>query len=665
MNYDTNNIEVSKILVRLAENSRDAFWIRTADYTRQIYISPIFEQIWGRSIQSLYEDMDNWVSWLHPEDRIKLVASVAARNPKVEKNSQFVEHYRIVRPDGEIRWIKDYSIPIFHDDTLLCFAGIAQDITDDKEHEKNIAIQKERAEKASQVKSEFIRNMSHDLRTPLTGIIGMAELLERKTDDNENKRSIHEIKQATQELLNLFNQIIEIITLETGEISNKTSTFSLKQLIDGIIRMVTPRVKQKQLTLITDYDPHMPEFIIGHPVLIHRIVLNLLGNAIKFTAKGHVSIQLQVIKKEEHIILIAVKISDTGIGIAHDKLNVIFESFKRLQPAYEGLYEGSGLGLHIVLQLLKEIDGKITVESTPDQGSCFTCTIPLKLLSKDAPLPEKIGQQLEANNPHVENDVTITKTIPPLSGRILLVEDNLLVQKVTYANLTSWALQVNIASTGHEAVQLAQQQSYDLIFMDVGLPDIDGCTVTALIRQHDEHNKHVPIIALTAHNDQEVTAQCLRAGMNKVLTKPLLQENAQQIFNEFLHPCPDKPFIIDWELGLQLVNGNKALAQELMSMLIAELPNDKANMKAAYANGDMTSLKNMTHKLHGSLKYCAAPRLKVSIEQLETALKLNNEAIHQHFTTSCKEIDALLKTYHRQTSKIEQICNTRPNWQVD
>jgi len=657
MNQDTKKIDISKILINLAERSRDVFWIRSSDYTRQIYISPIFEQVWGRPCQILYQYPEQWSDWLHPEDKENLILRINNRITTLTPESQLFEQYRIARPNGEIRWIKDYSIPIFDQNDLLCFAGIAQDITEDKAIAANLAQQKELAEKANQVKSEFIRNMSHDLRTPLTGIIGMAGILAQQLPDGENKQAAFEVKKSTEELLKLFNQIIEITTLETGEIANKEVAFAVKDLIASIASMVMPRIKYKNLELIIDIDPLLPELIIGNNVFIHRIILNLVGNAIKFTDKGSITIRVKTVTQNKTTLKLKIFISDTGIGIPADQITTIFESFKRLQPAYEGVYEGAGLGLYIVMQLLKTLHGTIHVDSTLGKGSCFSCIIPLKkslektiVTSANSPLFNK-ETSLIGSIKDYEQSVTNEQSthIASSSPKILLVEDNLLVQKVTLANLTKWGYEVTTASTGAEAIKQASQYSYDLIFMDVGLPDISGCVAVATIRKQNAHNKKIPIIALTAHNDNEIATQCLKAGMNKVLTKPLIQETAQQIFKEFFKSSVSQLPIIDWQLTYQLVNGNIELSKELMAMLIDELPTTKAHMQSAFYVNDMTTLRNITHKLHGGLKYCGAPRLKAAIEQLEISLKKDTrEQIQNYLEYSCNEIDVLLGSYQQQ-----------------
>ncbi len=367
---------VSKFLAFLAEKSSDVFWIRNADYSKQIYISPAFETVWQRGCEEIYQYPEKWNDYLHPDDKRAIEESISKRNPEVNENDKFLTEYRIVRPSGELRYIQDSSFPIFNGKIHIGFAGIARDITQEKLHVQTI---EKAAEIANQAKTEFLRNMEHQLRTPFSGVYGLVQLLAEQETNPEKKELLEMTYSSGRELLALLNDIINVSRNHLGSTAISAKKFDFKLIIEKAIVVESPAAKIKELELRYEYPDDIPTIFIGDPKRIQRIILNLLSNAIKFTPKGTVSVKVKLGKKidDSHYIL-QLMVTDTGIGITEENQSLIYEKFYRVSPANQNKYTGAGLGLYIVKQLIEDLEGEIDVKSKRDQGTTFICTLPLK-----------------------------------------------------------------------------------------------------------------------------------------------------------------------------------------------------------------------------------------------------------------------------------------------
>lgn len=258
--------------------------------------------------------------------------------------------------------------------------GVYTDITAQKEMEKNLILAKEKAEVASKAKTEFLYNVRHDIRTPFSGLLGLSTLLEGNEKDPQKKEYLHDIAQSAQELLNYFTEIVEYMELEDSTIPILYKPFNIRKVFNEIITMLQPAIKHQLIKLESRIDEKVPDEIIGDRYRVHRILLNLAGNAVKFTKEGQVTIGVDLVKKEDHKMILKIWVKDTGIGIPEDKYNVIFERFSRLTSSYSGIYKGTGLGLWAVKRIVEELGGQIFVESELDKGSLFSCLIPFESL---------------------------------------------------------------------------------------------------------------------------------------------------------------------------------------------------------------------------------------------------------------------------------------------
>lgn len=284
-------------------------------------------------------------------------------------------------PNGE-RLFLTHKVPLKNNQgEIIGLIGISIDITERIQMEKDLKASKEQAESASHVKTEFLKNMSHDLRTPFSGILGFTKILMKQEEDENKRKKIKYIMEASESLVKLLNEIIEMSDIEQRSFTVNNINFNLRNLIAELISLVTASVKYKNLELLLDYPQNLPADFCGDKIKLHRILLNLIGNAIRFTEKGYVRIKVTCNKKSATDVELNVAVEDTGVGIADDKYQAIFEQFTRLNSGYKDLYSGTGLGLYIAKKFVSELGGDIAVSSEIGVGSTFTCRIPLRLQS--------------------------------------------------------------------------------------------------------------------------------------------------------------------------------------------------------------------------------------------------------------------------------------------
>ncbi len=378
------NLEaISGFLSKLAEKSSDVYWLSSPDFERIAYISPAYEEVWGRSREELMSNPEQWVTFLHPDD-VETHHPIHEMRDRIAQEggkARYEESYRIVRPNGDIRWILDRGFPIIDEDGhCKGVTGVAIDVTKEKQIEHALKEAKEKAELANKSKTDFLMNIRHDFRTPFTGIVGMADFMEQMETDAEKKENLGDIVQAAKTLLDLHNEIFEFASLEDGALPILDKPFDLHQLLMDEKNMMISSAKQKQLSLDFNYEPNLPQHLIGDKMRTHRILMNLLSNAIKFTETGSVSLYVSCLKQEVgRSVVIKFVVTDTGCGIPEDKQNLIYEKFTRLSQTYNSSYQGFGCGLRIVKRFLDDLDGEVSVENQHNNGSVFTVLIPFKL----------------------------------------------------------------------------------------------------------------------------------------------------------------------------------------------------------------------------------------------------------------------------------------------
>lgn len=504
------------------EKMSATFWVMNSSCNNQIYVSPSYEKIWGRSRQSLYDNPDSWLDSLHPEDRQFGENCIRLRlNSENGPDKQYEYKYRILRPNGEVRWIKDISFPI-HDEqaNLIGFAGIGEDITKEVIHEQELQAAKQKAETANQVKSDFLAMVSHELRTPLNAILGMAQILKTRELSDENLDYVNIISNAGNSLLSLVNDILDFARLEVGKLTFSHEVFNLKNLFSQLVQNMQYLAQEKNIKLTLNYSIHVPEIVKGDPHRVQQVLLNLLSNALKFTNQGYIYVEVNKLLQQEKNTLFEIKVVDTGIGISEEHLEKIFEKFSQIDAVYNRKQGGIGLGLAITKELVNAMGGEVQVKSETQQGSEFRLTIFLEAVP-----PEQ--QQASIHLLNQLNHLNNSKR-KQYKFDILLVEDNVINQKIAKIMLEDFGCQVTIVSNGCEALIKLKNEKYNLILMDIGLPDMSGFEVTVQVR-NELHLKNIPIVAMTAHVLDSDKQRAYKAGMNKILVKPISYQDIEEV----------------------------------------------------------------------------------------------------------------------------------------
>jgi PAS domain S-box-containing protein len=505
------------------------------------------------------------------------------------------------------------------------FSVIIRDLTEIKQAESALKKGVREAEHANTVKSQFLAMMSHEIRTPLNAILGMQELLTHTPLDNTQTEYLQTATLAGNNLMALINDILDLTKVESGKLDLEYIPFNAIEMTQFCVQLLSMPAEAKGLKLITDIDPELTPWITGDPLRFRQVVLNLLSNAIKFTEQGSVTIKLSSTSSTDSACVLLVEVIDTGIGIPKDLQTGLFEVFVQVDPSDTRKYGGSGLGLAISKRLVTLWGGHIGIDSTPFVGSRFWFTVgTLAEAPKQTLIPSK-----------KQDNSLVGSTC---FARVLLVEDSLLNQSVMAAMLRSAGHQVDLADCGAKGIEAASEKDYDIILMDVSMPDMSGMEATAIIRQLGGVAANVPIIAITAHAFAGYKKKCLAAGMNAYATKPINQKDllalvdawatnkdsqTTAVISPLVKDSPTLPLdeqetnidkaILD-ELTATL---GKAQVKELLQIFLTELNTRCQTIKQAIISQDLTILSREGHTIKSSSATFGANSLQGLGKELE------------------------------------------------
>ena len=499
---------------------------------------------------------------------------------------------------------------------------------------QNQLAQTQKLEKASRAKSEFLANMSHEIRTPINGIIGMGELLQTTDLNKSQDNFVRTINSEAEALLDIINDILDVSKIEAGKMSLEETDFDLAHLFENLAAPLSIQARAKGLAFVSDIGPGVPTRLMGDPVRLRQILMNLAGNALKFTETGRIHLKAELLEKTDPWIHLVFEVSDTGIGIPADKQQDIFNSFSQADGSTTRKYGGTGLGLSISRQLVEMMGGTISHSPRPDGGSIFRFTLRLKKQEGPSPYPAKAGQA------HPRTDgLTGHPSAQGLS--ILLAEDYVTNQKIAQAHLNRAGHTVILAENGLQAVEKYKTGRFDLILMDLQMPEIDGWEATRLIRETENRTGRVPvpIIALTAHALQGYREKCLAKGMDDYLSKPLKRGDLLSIVDKWsaspLEPGKASPVAhdpapppMDIPSALKEFEEDKARLEKLLDQFIRNADSQMTVIRKSAEAGDWKVIASQAHSLAAGAANLRAQALSEKAGLLESHAR--TRAVHHY-----------------------------------
>lgn len=517
------------------------------------------------------------------------------RNASRSEGEADVYELRVLNKNRETRYWLVSAAPLLGDDgEVYGSIGIHWDITEMKQLEFELKGARHKAEESSKAKAMFLANMSHEIRTPLNGIVGMAEQLAQSQLDADQRYFIDIMRSASSTLLSIINDVLDISKIESGKFSIETTPFNLNETIRRTLSIFGEKAKQTNISLDIELMDDRGIMHLGDPHRLSQVLFNIVGNAIKFTQAGYVRVTSNLSRGENDICQVSFTIEDTGVGMDMAYLTKVFEAFSQEDASITRKFGGSGLGLSIARSIVQIMGGTIQIESEKGKGTRVNIRIPMRISN------EKTKQDI------VEM-TDLQKSLKAL--RILAVEDNELNRMVLQVILKKCEVVVTIAHNGQEAINLIQEQEFDLVLMDVQMPIVDGLEATKYIR--DELKLTTPIIGLSANAMREEVEICKQAGMNDYLVKPYSERALVEVMKKWsteekTTALPQVEFTSEKELDLsmlkQYVGNDIHVLKDVVSGYLTHLPPQLDRLELALVGADILALRHELHQLKASME---------------------------------------------------------------
>jgi PAS domain S-box-containing protein len=590
----------------------------------------------------------------------------------------FVADYPLTIKDGKLTEVL-FNGSVYKDDmgNVLGAVVVARDMTEQKRFEKELTEAivfaelatglaeeaKKKAERAAYIaedavkaKQQFLSNMSHEIRTPMNAIIGFTKVLLKTDLSSKQKEYLTAIKLSGDALIVLINDILDLAKVDAGKMTFEQMPFKMELSIAAMLHMFEPKIQEKNLELVKEYDDRIPEVLLGDPVRLHQIILNLVSNAVKFTAKGKISVSVHLLYEDDEKVTIEFAVTDTGIGIAENKLEKIFEKFQQASSRTSRLYGGTGLGLSIVKQLVEPQGGSIRVKSKIGEGSVFSFILNF----------QKTNAEVKAETEMLELD-TEAKNI-----KVLVVEDIALNQLLMKTLLDDFGFDQDIAANGKIAIEKLKTKSYDIILMDLQMPEMNGFDATEYIRK--TMKSKIPIIALTADVTTVDLAKCKAVGMNDYIAKPV---DERLLYNKMIglvikpaliktdegdmvNSPAEKLKCIDLAYLMRRTKSDPKLMMEMISLYLEQTPPLIKLMKQSFRDKDWISLYAAVHKMIPSFSMVG---ISTNFENIAKKLQVyaSSQQHANEMTEMVLELEIVCtQACHELKQEFDTIKNTNP-----
>ena len=508
-------------------------------------------------------------------------------------------------------------------------------------------ISEKKVKESALVKERFLANMSHEIRTPLNAILGFINLLQKKDLDKESAEYVDTVRRSSENLLNIVNDILDLSKIEAHMMRVETAPFSIRGLIHSVQNMFVSKTNEKNIALAAETDPTLPDILEGDATKLTQVLINLIGNAIKFTHGGKITVKITNEGIQDGNVLTGIAISDTGIGIDADKLGHIFERFRQAEDSVNRNYGGTGLGLTIVHELITLQKGTIRVESEPGKGTTFYVQ-----------LPYRIAPQEQANEAEMQN---MAEAADFSALKLLVAEDNEINQKLIKHLFRNWNLAYDMVSNGNQAIEALKATQYDLVLMDIQMPEKDGYTATQEIR--GTLGVTTPIIAMTAHAFAGEREKCLSYGMNDYISKPIKENKLHELIARFAKttvkqekaptaaPAGNSSYnYIALDYMKEISGGDTDYEKIITEQFLLQLPRELDSLEAAAAEQDVARIKQVLHHLRTTISVMGLfERLQSALDDAEYG-ELPPDSLKQHIDMIlfvCREALKEAEQFHK------------------
>jgi PAS domain S-box-containing protein len=562
-----------------------------------------------------------------------------AQNRARESGKPGVYEVQLKRADGSLVWVIISGAPYYdHEGKVAGSVGIHLDISERKSMEAELLIAKETAENSMRSKELFMANMSHEIRTPMNAIIGMGELLRRSNLDAKQNKYLNAIQTSAQNLLVIINDILDFSKIESGKMDLEELPVDLNVVVKNAIDTVSLRADQKGINLIFNTAVSDGIYYMD-PTRLSQVFINLLSNAVKFTKEGEVEFTASIVRRGPIIDQVFFCVADTGIGIPPEKLERIFESFVQADETTARKYGGTGLGLPISKKLVELMGGELSIKSKVNEGSQFYFVLDLK---KATALEDSIDSDSAEEN--------------QLKGiRVLLAEDHEINRFMAMTILEEWECLVEVATNGIEAIEKVMSMDFDVVLMDMRMPELDGLGATFMIRE--KLKSKVPIIALTANAIVGDSEKCLEAGMNDYISKPFLRE---ELYRKMLRQiqlgkslvevsktkqtlATEKSELVDLSRLEKTVNGNDVFMKKLIQLFLDDAPNQIQQIKSYLNENNVHGVASIAHRIKPSLDGMASLLLQNQVREIEAVKGPMTDEMKQNSFLFCSRLELLLE----------------------